>query len=254
MSPDRDLSGLYRAAAREEPPASLDHAILDAARRESRRKRYATEWRHWPAPLALAAVLVLAVTLALVMDGELERTPDASGPAAERDSDVPRVLPQDLKQYLHEPAPAPNPAPNASRASPLRVPKELERAPSAQLRPPDEGRAAGSAPAQPLGATPAPPQASSAQPGPGPLSAEATEKSAADTRRKIENEVRRESELRARVPRPAASEPAQRFANPEQWLREIERLEREGHADEARVLLEAFRKRYPDHPLPRALQ
>ncbi|MGH8664625.1 MAG: hypothetical protein ACREUX_10190 [Burkholderiales bacterium] len=45
---------------------------------------------------------------------------------------------------------------------------------------------------------------------------------------------------------------AQRDAlmTPEQWLREIEQLRRDGREDRARARLDQFRKRFPDHPLP----
>jgi hypothetical protein len=41
---------------------------------------------------------------------------------------------------------------------------------------------------------------------------------------------------------------------PEQWLREIEQLRREGRAEQARARLDQFRKRFPDYPLPPSLQ
>jgi hypothetical protein len=40
----------------------------------------------------------------------------------------------------------------------------------------------------------------------------------------------------------------------EAWLRDIERLRREGRDQEARRELEAFRLQYPQHPLPPSLQ
>jgi hypothetical protein len=55
---DEKLSQAYRALGAEEPPHALDAAILAAARRKPAR---------WRVPLALAAVLVLAVGVTLRM-------------------------------------------------------------------------------------------------------------------------------------------------------------------------------------------
>ena len=64
--PERWLSELYRASAREEPPRSLDAAILDAARKRSPTwlSRLMTTWQ---APLAAAAVIVIAVTVVIAV-------------------------------------------------------------------------------------------------------------------------------------------------------------------------------------------
>ena len=64
--PERWLSELYRASAREEPPRSLDAAILDAARKRSAGwlSRLMTNWQ---APLAAAAVIVIAVTVVIAV-------------------------------------------------------------------------------------------------------------------------------------------------------------------------------------------
>lgn len=78
MDADCELSRLYRAGACEQPPVRLDRAILAAAERDvapvgswaSARRRWS-----WQAPLAVAAVLSLAVSLALILEGELERMP-----------------------------------------------------------------------------------------------------------------------------------------------------------------------------------
>jgi hypothetical protein len=69
---DRELSRLYRAACAEEPPARLDERVLAAARGDGETVR-ALQRSRWQVPLALAAVLVLAVSLTWVMQSELDR-------------------------------------------------------------------------------------------------------------------------------------------------------------------------------------
>jgi hypothetical protein len=43
-------------------------------------------------------------------------------------------------------------------------------------------------------------------------------------------------------------------SRPEQWLRDIEELYRQGRLAEAQEELAAFRKRFPDHELPPSLR
>src|SRR6185503_13251972 len=74
MTDDEKVAQRYRELEAEEPPRLLDDAILAAARRQagagpaalsSRRSR-----QRWYAPLATAAVLVLAVAVTLNMQHE----------------------------------------------------------------------------------------------------------------------------------------------------------------------------------------
>ena len=90
--PPRDpaLERAYAAGAREEPPARLDAAILAAARREvgARPRRLDSILRAWRAPVALAAVLVLSVSVVLLLREEgadrLDQAPDIpASPAAD---------------------------------------------------------------------------------------------------------------------------------------------------------------------------
>src|SRR5690349_17427336 len=58
-----DISRRYREAASEQPSPRIDAAILEAARREAARPRVV---RNWQVPAAVAAVLVIGVSLSLL--------------------------------------------------------------------------------------------------------------------------------------------------------------------------------------------
>jgi hypothetical protein len=92
--PDDDarISAGYRALGAEQPPPSLDAAILAAARRQRSR---------WRVPVSIAAVLVLAVGVTLRV--QLEQ-PDVAEPL---------VLEPEV---MRAPAPATAPGPAAARA------------------------------------------------------------------------------------------------------------------------------------------
>lgn len=123
---DRDLSRLYRAGAREEPPRRLDEAVLDEAARHATERSPA---RHrtpitinLQTPLALAAVLVLAVSLALVVDHESAslseadtQAPAQRAPASQRPDRGPPAadLAPDAQPQRDTRAPAPKPMPAA---------------------------------------------------------------------------------------------------------------------------------------------
>jgi len=85
---DPKLSQIYREAARENPPAALDAAILAAARRQAAQpKRPArSSWVRWMAPASALATLVVAVSLAFLMERER--------PEATRDMSIHPIAPR----------------------------------------------------------------------------------------------------------------------------------------------------------------
>jgi hypothetical protein len=86
---DAELTAIYRAAARDAPPAALDAAILAAARRAvGARPRPAgfSFGGAWRTSLAIAAVIVLSMSLVTLMREEapeLAAPPPAEMPAAD---------------------------------------------------------------------------------------------------------------------------------------------------------------------------
>lgn len=330
MSVESDpvLSSLYREGAREEPPHRLDAAIAAAVRDELVPQQAAESERRsprWHVPFALAAVLVLAVSLTWLAD-PMEQDRD-SYPSANLASEVP-VERREL-------------APPQSAAPPLAPPREAKRAESsgevASAPPParkassaDSAVAQGRAPSRPalpetpaLGAderqransretdapqfdaagrsvlaAPASPPASALREGsaessalaaPAPKASEdfhtgrarVDRAQAAPLRRERSTPPPAEEPEGSRAPKTEAATPglvrkadpgmaaknAQEQASrspeqlaggahpsPGQWVREIEELLRQGQDAEARLQLEAFRKRFPDYDLPRALR
>lgn len=101
------LSALYRQAETPEPPPALDVRILAAARRETVKKP------RWLTPLALAASLVLAVSLVTVLRQEQTARDSAPAPAAskaaasleERQSVAESAAPADSARSLAPAAP-----------------------------------------------------------------------------------------------------------------------------------------------------
>jgi hypothetical protein len=320
---NRDLSRLYRGGAREEPPAWLDQEIMAAARRDVLRpdiRAYPGPRARWQVPLALAAVLTLAVSLALVMEGELEQTPAASSVAArdgtvmpEGDTKPSSPVSQDprepersapgFEQPLQAPAAAASHAVTQSRAIDLVAPKRGLDAESSDRRAGEEAGRAGQHVDGPDAATPAIPPAPAApalSPAQrmGPIlpstgnyraekpdafkleSAPGGEGAGARNRAAVPGETDDERALLGRDPAKAPAVPptgathsppteasggafrrserideraAQRMP-PEDWLREIEQLRRDGREEQARIRLAQFLERFPSYPLPESLK
>jgi hypothetical protein len=223
MSPDQDeaLSRLYRKAAVAEPSPAMDALILAAARRQAaeplRPPRVSGGWRRWLAPVGIFATIVLTVSLTLTIEREQRNLLPA--PAA--------VIPQPATVA---------PPPEAAKPA---LPSEHKAKAQKEVLP---GRTVVAEPvAGPALALPAAP----AQP-------------AAEIQR---SEIRRD-EMRAAMPPPAPAATDRReramaktaVRAPAEWIEEIRRLKREGHAVEAREQLEAFRRAYPDYRLPEDLK
>lgn len=257
---DRGLARLYREAAREQPPAHLDAAILAAAHRDvgARPRPLGSPWLHsWRLPVSIATVVVLSASVVLLMVEE------GGEPFTEPPRSVTKAVPEkpdeaaDQATALSKPA-APTPPASTPAAEPSVVrettgetrlakngvappddaserPDEAPR--SARLRSPQPESTRESAPGR-IGigglserALPAPsgsvaPQAASPAPAAKPGS----------TRR--QSALVRDYEHQA----------------PEKWLEKIDELKRDGKTTEADDMLAEFKKRFPEHPLPARLR
>lgn len=268
---DRDLSARYRALPDETPPAALDAAILDAARRDARMRR-ASGLRRWTLPVSLAAVVMLSVLVTLRIEDERpdvaalrestglatpveEKAPDPyAALPAEKGSDPVSTRPAARAPQVSAPAsaekkgsdpisalPAPAPAP---------APAQRDEAGGMEKKPDEKKLDAVAAPAAPA----APARESGLRASPEAASAARGSGFAADAARApVEAPASRD---RADMSR-AKSEARMQDAAPESpraWLERIARLRREGRIEEADKALEAFRNRYPDFEIPEALR
>lgn len=266
---DDRVSRRYRELANEEPPPSLDAAIVAHARRAVLRPR-----SRWTGPVSIAAVLVLAVGITLRLQHEepgIETSPPAShvpAPAVPAPAmPAPVEPPPETQAPLPErEAPPPPKRAEESRAKPARVAKEppapvLEKRERAQREAQDSeaSRAAknlaapSGAPASPPVATPPPPAAASTTvtPQSAPAASPFTSQPASPARPMT-------APTSAPAPLPLQKRSADVRSNEADAARdaELERiatLREAGRNDEADAALAAFRERYPRFLIPDAM-
>lgn len=266
---DPKLSHAYREAAREEPPAALDAAILAAARERVARpqRRARASWIRWMAPASAVATLAIGVSIALLVEREQPATFDESS----------------VRPAAPQPQGAP-PAAEAAKAADSAVPAQTikREAPAASVRAP-ASEPMRAAPAQPpAAAAPAPiapaPAPAAVTPAPAPMRAEPVQPLNAPAAQAFPAESReRAAESKLSAPKAAAEANVARDAaagaagapaatgrvaplrkqaaqrSPQAWLEDIARLKREGRDNEATEQLAEFRKAYPAYPVPESL-
>ena len=247
---DRDLEKMsaevsagYRAGAQDEPSARLDAAVLAAARREVERPR---PQRHWQVPASVAAVLVIGVSLVLVVRDNETPLPSLGQPAADEaklaNSAPPQLAmkaqPKAKVDALREDRPS-----RERSARPVREPVLRDEA---LLAP--ESTASGTA-MQPAAAPFVVGPAKSAEQ----EQSRVAESSRVPASKKAEPvaDIAPPSRLNAQALRKEdASAPAQ----PQDWLRKIDDLLRDGKEGDAREQLLGFRKQFPNYPLSQRFQ
>jgi len=235
MSDERDpsVSSLYRLGATDEPPATLDARILAAARRElvAVPVRQRPAWFGWLAPMGVAATVVLSISLIVVAERDQPDLLPAAAPVAT--PPVPAVRAPAAQAERSAPLPTPEPALAKKWDRSLVLPLAKPTAPvSGESRMRQEAAPAAE---QSLRAI--------APPAPAPAGAAAAPASALSA---------------ARPAAPAAKLELQRADSalrpPEIWLEEIRRLKNQGQLDALREQLAAFRRAYPDYPLPKDIE
>jgi hypothetical protein len=127
---DPNLTRLYRAGAREEPPAWLDRIIVaeagrDRARAMPRSRRFLPS--RWGLPLALAAVVTLSVSLVMVMRDEHAALEPVAVPATPRPQ-APSTAASSPESLT---APEASVARESARVAPPHAGSAVERSPNA---------------------------------------------------------------------------------------------------------------------------
>lgn len=257
MEHDPQLAALYRTGTTAEPPAHLDDAIRAAARREVAAGPRRAGIHRWAVPVALAAVLVLSVSVVTLMREQgadrLDQAP-AQAPAAAMQSEVaepsaaaaPEAMPgrRPVKPppvAAAEPAAkteAPVPAPalsgrvaEAERAATESRAKTMAAESSSRAEEPAAARRDYTAP-QILRSAPAP--MADAASGAGVSAAKPAAPAAALSGAPAKSALWQD----------LVSEP------PEKWIQRITELRRDGKTADADALLAEFRRRFPDARLP----
>ncbi|MFQ5995502.1 MAG: hypothetical protein ACE5K1_10450 [Acidiferrobacterales bacterium] len=228
------LSRVYKEAAHERPSASMDETVLARARHEVEhsppvaRSPFA---RNWMIPASLAAVIVLTVGLVTFLFEEGGVPLDAEAPKPARDSALEEVPTQRRDQAI----------------------PQTKQAPAKRER--DHAEPEGVAPAVPAAAgrmvVPAEQKAEPSQS----LKARKASKVKQETREQDESQLKKENSL------DTINSPASGFIAtetdalpPDEWLKQILELRRQGEHAAADANLAAFKKRYPDFPVEKYLE
>lgn len=263
MTDDGKVSQRYRELGAEEPPQALDVAILAAARREAGARPgplaapvVRSGRQRWYAPLATAAVLVLAVAVTLQMQHD---RPGVESPVPQAES------PRD--QAAAETSPA-----SGDAALKLRVEAQLKSAAAKAAQGPAATRRAAipaetGVSAAPAAREPQPFAANQGADSAGSVSARSAAPRRPDSivvgssARQVEDRVARDAEAAAQAPRMASVEAlakraeraaAQEIDTPERELERIVVLRAQGRHDEADKALAELRKRHPEFKIPEA--
>lgn len=231
---DQEIGELYREGGDDAPSAWLDAAILQAAHAAVVKPAVPAGWRRWRIGLPIFASLLVVATLGLLLRPQHPDTPGI-GPIA-----------------LNEAEPPPGPAPRAQE-------KSVSAAPPASAQLPATSRASIAEAAAPqVAAKISAPMAEQEEARPTVPAARAP----AESRMATTDDAAAALPEKAEAAAPAAplaararqSTPAQAVRPSGEWLAEIQKLLDQERINEARSSLEAFRRAYPETPLPPAIR
>jgi hypothetical protein len=225
---DSTLSKIYQGTTSGTPSAALDAAILAKARAAAeeralmRRKR---ALQRWMIPASLAAALALTVGLVTFMSEH------GGAPLAPEQPIGQRQQPAELSAP-EAPLPQQGEATRQPQKSSFdeQVPRKQADTLRSDVVTPESGSSQALQPA-----TSAPVQ-------PNLLKGEA---------RHEQPQIEKTGKTDQRVPAGAAAEPA---SSPQEWLRQIAELRKQGRLNEAQASLAEFRRRYPDYPVETILK
>ncbi len=224
-----DISQRYRELGRDDVPPQLDRRVLEAARAAVANDsvKRSRSWLRWSAPLALAASVVLVVTVVIESGVQNDPMLATQAPAAERKSDAAE---QEFAPLAEEPA------------SPLADAQFVQDAPVAVVPEKVQGPVPGAVPAAP----PPPSLAKAEAKRASNLTSAAAEEvradaagqrdreSAASVAAAVANVDSREETLAAQLPTPPLVQPVEAIAA----RRQIDRAEPQQEADDTSELSE----------------
>ena len=278
---DPRIERLYREAARQEPPAHLDAAILAAARREAGAgpRSLASTLRRWQVPISIAAVVVVSASLVILMQEEEGKRDEAAAvraipvpadqPAAPPAPDAPPAIAKEAVRRAPEATVSVRPALRDDREA--RARSEVHARPQPEAAAPaapgagDLAPPAGKRSPQPfLGAPSTGEQESVARSAAGRATADRTARAEVAPSEVQSAPPRAEVRRVAPVAGALATKPSEQdrppvwhgfeMEPPEKWLQRIEELKVQGREAEAQEMLAEFRRRFPEHPLPSSLR
>lgn len=237
-----DVSRAYRLAAREEPSPELDAAIHAAAERAARaRPRYhaGRSLGRWGVPIAVAATIVIGVSIAFLAADRPDAPLAPDAPVPQGRESKPSVLAPSSEAIPADPIgqPARPRAETSGGQAPVAA-AAREARPSRERTTRDQ-----LVPRRDQAVTPGASQESEARPEPPAAAAIEAPRSSPVP------EAARVLRKTAPVADTAAGEEAEPVS-PEVWLQRIRELRNRGELAQADASLRAFRRRYPDYPLP----
>jgi hypothetical protein len=245
-----EVSERYRASAQDEPPARLDAAVLAAARRDVGKP---VKRRNWQMPASIAAVLVIGISLVLMVRDNEPPLPSLGQPAADEAKlakSAPAQLAMKAKPRVSTDPPREARPSRERSARPDREPQAREEVAIAQGNSVRDSAVSGAAiPPVPAPAAPAvaAPAKSVEQEGP-----QMAVSGALSSRKK--------AEVLSAIPQSRRNDESLQLQDsaapvkPQDWLRRIDDLLRDGKDADARAQLLDFRKQFPSYPLAQRLQ
>ena len=233
-----EVSEHYRAAAQEEPPARVDAAILEAARRTS--KPPARRPRDWQIPASIAAMVIIGVAMALLV-----RENQAPPPSLDTANEV-KLAKQAPQQQAVKTQPKANTDSIRERPSRERSPR-----PDRALSPQDQVALAARDSAMQDSAgvrasAPAPASAPVKNAEPAGMSASESKKAESTSEATAQSRVSGQALLKQKADNS--------MPQPEDWLRRIDELLRDGKTADAQEQVQAFHKAFPNFALPQRFE
>jgi hypothetical protein len=281
------LSGLYADLPQIEVPRHLDAAILAEAHRAVGSRPGAKRKRSWAIPLGMVASLLVALMVGLQLphmlkDADMAQQLKENRMIALMDKSMaerPAVAPEERQKTQGMAQQMAKPKTEVARGEPAARAAEApaqENAPALAVPAASPAAVTGQ-----LGATSALARPTVAAPSPQPAPATAAKRQELRERADIESGTALAKEKKSsahaagsssdsfeqRAPvaapapaqlersllQPSSDEAGETSLRPEAWLARIKRLKQQGKLDEAKKDLAAFKKRYPDYPVPEAL-